>query len=285
MQGKEEIDVKKVYDNYETLKAITKKWFRDETLFDEAFNYALEGLSKNDWERVRKYEGKATFKRYLSFVWCNLLEDFRIKKFGRTSAPKWVKALGWVGEELFNLLCGKNYSLEESVNRVIQESKFRLDEAVIETIAMDILSKIPNCGKKKGPAFSIDDKQEGMKNKVDFPDNNPGPGEMTENKDTNLTLKALYRAFFIVSDKNTKASDILDEKKLNELTGAIGESIQIDAEERLILTAFFVDGQNITTIGKGLGYNQNQIHGKFRRLKERIRKKLPELMANYNLPN
>jgi hypothetical protein len=47
------------------------------------------------------------------------------------------------------------------------------------------------------------------------------------------------------------------------------------------LTAHFVDGESITNVGKRLKRNPNQIHGQFRRLKEKIRTALANLMEIY----
>ena len=72
-----------------------------------------------------------------------------------------------------------------------------------------------------------------------------------------------------------------DEEKLAALVRNIRERLSLDEEERLILTAHFVDGESITAVGKRLKRNQNQIHGQFRRLKEKIRTAISGLLEIY----
>jgi hypothetical protein len=57
--------LKTVYDHYDFLRRLTQKRYKDAVLADEAYSYALEGLAQNDWRRVRAYQGKSSFQRYL----------------------------------------------------------------------------------------------------------------------------------------------------------------------------------------------------------------------------
>jgi hypothetical protein len=174
--------VKEVYDNYDFLKRLTKKRFSDKILADEACTYALDGLSRDDWRRLRAFKGKSSFRTYLGCVWCHLLEDFAIKKFGKTTPPQWIKNLGGAWEDLFRLSYCRRLTVQDAVEKILA------------------------------------------------------------------------------------------------LVHAIREHLILNEEERLILTAHFVDGESITTIGKRLKRNLNQIHSRFRQLKEKIRASLEDLL-------
>jgi RNA polymerase sigma factor (sigma-70 family) len=271
--------VKAVYDNYEFLRRLTEKRFPDAVMADEAYSYAFEGLAQDDWRRVRAYKGTSSFRRYLGCVWCRLLEDFANKKFGRITPPQWIKNLGAVWEELFRLLCCRRLTIEESVETIRNEGGYAWERKALENVAAEILAKIPHCGRKVGPAFSVDDESaEALANPC-FHDQRARPDEVAINKEKWIALQALASVLFMPS--NDRPEKGLDEKALAELVHAIRERLLLNEEEQLILTAHFVDGESILAVGKRLRRNQNQIHGQFRRLKKKIKASLSGLMENY----
>jgi DNA-directed RNA polymerase specialized sigma subunit len=87
--------------------------------------------------------------------------------------------------------------------------------------------------------------------------------------------------FFFKESAEADSWDETDTQKLNTLIIEIRKRLPLTKEEQLILTVHFVDGVSITDIGKRLRLNQNQIHGKFRRLMTRIKRTLPKILVPY----
>ena len=270
---------KQVYDHYDFLRRLTEKRFAEATMADEAHTYAFERLAQDDWKRVRAFQGKSSFQSYIGHVWCNLLKDFAVKKFGKVAAPQWIKNLGGVWEELFRLLCLRRFSVEESAEKIMGDGMYEWDMQALEKAAGEVLAKIPDCGRKTGPAFSSDDDPAKVSANPSFHDKRSMPDRLTIDKEKWIALRALANVFFHQTADHTDEG--LDEEKLGALIAAIREHIRLNEKERLILTAHFIDGESITDVGRRLGINQNQIHGQFRRLMARIRKTVPGLLEPY----
>ena len=271
--------MKEVYDNYDFLRRLTEKRFSDAILADEAYTFAFEGLMQDDWRRVKAYRGESSFRGYLGRVWCRLLEDFRIKKYGKVTPPQWVKNLGGVWGELFNMLCRRRLNMAESIEIIIDSGTCELDNKTLEKTAIEILEKIPSCGKNLGPAFSIDNDEEDTFCSLNLSDDESIPEKMTIEKEKWTALQALAGVCFKSSGCNTKYG--VDQQKLAALVSTIRERLSLSTEEQLILTLHFVDGESISAIGKFLGLNSNQVHGKYKRLIIRIRKTLSDLLEPY----
>ena len=270
---------KAVFDHYDFLRRLTEKRFPDIVLADEAYTYAFEGLAQDDWRRVRAFQGKSSLRRYLGCVWCRLLEDFAIKKFGKTTPPQWIKNLGVVWEELFRLLCCRRLTIQDAVEKILADGRYAWDASALQKAAAEIHARIPNCGRELGPAFSMDDDAAGASAHPCKQDRCAIPDELAIGKEKWIALQAMAKVFFTLS--NDDSVNDPDEEKLHALVRAIQERLCLNEEERLILTAHFIDGESITTVGKRLKRNQNQIHGQFRRLKEKIRTSLAGLLDIY----
>lgn len=271
--------IEAVYANYDFLKQLTRKRFKDNVLAEEAYSYAFEGLAQNDWKRVRAYQEKASFRSYLGCVWCRLIEDFYIKKFGKVTPPRWIQNLGGVWKELFKLLCRQRLSADESIEKILDEGRYDCSMDELEMATDDILTNIPTCGRKVGQVSSLnDDQAEAM---ADFPLNNvtKDPCTVTIRKEKWIALQALAKSFFKQSAEELWNAE--DSQKLTGLIAEIRKRLPLNEEEQLILITHFVDGLSITDIGMRLGLNPNQIHGKFRRLMTKIRLKLPDLLKPY----
>ncbi len=269
----------KVYEHYDFLRFLTEKRFPDTILGDEAFSFAFEGLAHEDWRRVRAYQGKSSFRSYLGCVWCRLLEDFSIKKFGKITPPQWIKNLGGVWEELFKLLCRRRLSVDEAVESIMAPDKHAWKAEALQVAAEEILAKVPKCGQQVGPGQSLDDEgAEPLMGTVDE-ESNANPGELTIQKEKWLAIQALAKCMLKQGGKT--AQEETGDPQLATLINEIRARLKLSTEEQLILTAHFVDGASITDVGRLLKRNTNQIHGQFRRLMERIRKTLPEILAPY----
>jgi RNA polymerase sigma factor (sigma-70 family) len=268
-----------VFDHYDFLRRLTEKRFPDVILADEAYTYAFEGLAQDDWRRVRAFQGKSSLRRYLGCVWCRLLEDFAIKKFGKTTPPQWIKNLGGVWEELFRLLCCRRLTTQDAVEKILADGQYAWDASALQKAAAEIHARIPNCGRQVGPAFSMDD---GHAEDIAHPclqGQCATPDELAIGKEKWVALQAMAKVFFTTS--NDDSTNDSDEEGLLALVRAIQERLCLNEEERLILTAHFVDGESITAVGQRLKRNPNQIHGQFRRLKEKIRTSLEGLPEIY----
>ncbi len=268
-----------VYDHYEYLRSLTEKRFANGVLADEAHTFAWEKLSEDDWRRVLAYKGKSSFRSYLGVVWCHLLEDFSIKKTGKITPPKWIQRLGGVWLELFILLCRRRLPAEASIENIMTAERYLWCVEELAAVVDEILAEIPTCGQARGATSSIDSTEVPETGITGAYTEEMMPEELTLEKEKWVALRALAKVFFNTSENAPWDGEEIQE--LNELAAKVRERVPLKDEERLILTCRFVDGLSITEIGKLLGYNTNQIHGRFRRVMRKIEKTVPEILAAY----
>ena len=243
------------------INTIAGRRFADETLAEEAALYVLNRLEEDDCRRLRAFSGRAKLSTYIASVCIRLLEDFSRKKFGRVRPPGWVTALGGIWLLLFQLLCLQRLALTDAVETVLAGKGVGRREEV-EKAAWNILERITHCGGHHGLEVALDEAGEEQLNDRE----NAGGGM---NDPAEQWLNDERRVFFqLLFHEGTEDKKITDSAQ-HLLKSRI--SIQLNAEERLLLKLCFQDGLTVTKAGKMLGLNGNQTHGKLRRLLTRLR--------------
>lgn len=125
------------------LDELARRRFRDETLAEEAYNYAFDEISRDDWRRLREhYQGRATPDGFLLSVFNNLLADFARRRFGRPRPPAWVKRNGPLWVEVFGLLCLQR----QDPNAIINVLADAASEADVRHMIREIKARHPHCG-------------------------------------------------------------------------------------------------------------------------------------------
>ena len=244
-----------VLEHWELLDRLARRRFSLETLSEEAALFVMNRLERDDWGLLRNYRGSARLKTYFSSVVYNLLEDFARERFGRVRPPLWLRKLGGIWLLLYRLMCLERYSYSEATNLAVDRyQQFHLSQ--IEVMADRILGEIPNCGKTQYREQSLDEHGYGKLSDKRTSHNS------AEEKEGERIMKALHDQFFGPDPDLTKGGP------LREL---IGCPVQLEADERLLLTLCHVEGYSVTEAGKKLGLNRFQAHGRLRRLYGRIR--------------
>ncbi len=230
--------------------------FGDNSFAEEAALAVMEGLEANNWQRVRAYGDKSTFRTYIRTITGRLLEDFARSKFGRVRPPLWVKTLGGIWSKLFIALCLERLVVREAVE-VVSQRQLSVEKKDIEHAAYELLSRIVDCGTDQGLEVRY--------NEVDHVENEPtfpGQKEHLENQERDKMLYHLFQC--ILGDDQTAVLDDIG-KSFDSL------NIQIQPEEKLLLKLCFQEDLSVAAAGRLLGLTRYQAHGKMRRMMIRIR--------------
>lgn len=129
------------------LSQVANKRFTKESLADEAVTYALEALSKDDWVKLKDFNGDSKPTTYALSIATRLFEDFSRKRFGRPRPPSWLKELGQGWIKLWRMLCLER-QWPETIKQKLSDD-YALDELVIRM--SEIKRRLPNCG---APGFA-----------------------------------------------------------------------------------------------------------------------------------
>lgn len=240
--------------HWDLVNRLARKRFPEETLAEEAALWVLEQFEAEGWKKLAEYRGKASLKTYFSTVVYNRLEDFSRKRFGRVRAPQWLQKLGGIWLYLYRLLCLERYSYRDAIHFAADRYP-QLKMEQIEPTADRILGAIPTCGQPQGQEIEFDD------DAAPRPDTPSIPG-ILEGRERELFLSGLYQMIL---------GNTVDRDKKEALARLTDCSIDLTAEERLLLKLCHQDGFSVTEAGRKLGLNRFQAHGKTRRLYKRIR--------------
>ena len=135
----------RVFDRWQLLQNITRKRFGDSSLADEALNYVLEKVTDNDCARINTYRGESSFRTFLTHLTQNLLSNFYYKKFGRLRAPKWLCALGYLYERVYEKIYQQRMSREEVIESLRIALPDTSETCMREAISI-IKSRVKDCG-------------------------------------------------------------------------------------------------------------------------------------------
>ncbi|MDR1947504.1 MAG: sigma-70 family RNA polymerase sigma factor [Desulfovibrio sp.] len=263
------------FQHFYLLEYLAGRRFKADVLAEEAQNYVLDALSRNDWEKIRRYKDTGSFKAYLAQVIVRLLEDFARKRFGRKRPPAHVVVRGSLWVRLFQLMCIEGYSPSAASAVVEGELPSPAEENRAYSAARSIVESVVDCGETVTEIHSDEEASAEAGPAEDLLHTLP-PEEYLEEARYAALLEAL-REFF--SDNNhegprrAQASVLRYEKLLRD-------KAQLQTEERLLLRLVYQDGLTVTAAGKVLGYTAAQIHGRLHRLLQRLARLLDEAGVN-----
>ncbi len=244
---------------WETINRMAARRYGEGALAEEAALAVIEGLQAGEWHRVRAFNEQATFTTFIRSLISRLLEDFSRKRFGRVRPPLWVKTFGGIWEKLFTALCLERLPVHEAVEVVLQRQAVA-GKSEIEDAANQLLGRIPDCGRHQDLEVAYDDEDSAGGNYAE------SVAECTLEVQQKVEV---FTAIFqlVLGEQEFVVSDTLSQK-LSRL------QIRLSAEERLLLKLCYQEGLGVARAGEMLGMSRFQVHGKKRRLMNRLRDEL-----------
>jgi len=245
--------------HWDLINRMAGRRFQQGLLAEEAALFVIDGLARDDWQRLQAFSGRSTLATYVGALTLRLLEDFARMRFGRVRPPLWIARLGGIWTTLFRLLCLERFSPDEAV--AMLANRHPGQERVAEEAAYRILGEIPTCGQHRDEAGEFDETS------APLPPENEGSVQEQQLADAERQqlFAILGRIFF--ADGETEA-----DPRLLERVAAV--SIRLEPGERLLLQLCYRDGVAVAEAGRMLGLNRHQVHGRLRRLLERLRQDL-----------
>jgi hypothetical protein len=133
---------------YQKLVLKAEKRFYSSAEAEEAFNYALDALSKDEWKKLGDFEGVASPQTFIQTVFNNSLEDFQRAKHGYPRPPTWVRNLGIHWKNIWKMLCLERKPIPE-IQNIFSGKDLLLDHEVSD-IVRTLHGRITDCGKVTG---------------------------------------------------------------------------------------------------------------------------------------
>lgn len=247
--------------HWELINQLAGRRFPQREIAEEAALFVMDGLSHDDWRRLRSFGERSSWSTYIAALTLRLLEDFSRHRFGRMQPPLWVRRLGGIWITLFRLLCLERYSPSEAAQMIGDRYPGQVQTA--EEAAYRLLGEIPSCGEHRGEQTELDESTTPATNEEDC-----SVQELhLEQEERSRMLAALGRILF--DGDGGEAAPRLMQRLANS-------RLNLEAKERLLLKLCYRDGVGVAEAGRMLGWNRHQVHGRLRRLLARLRQQVAE---------
>lgn len=253
---------KQALTHWNMINRMAGRRFQQTELAEEAALFVMEGLARDDWRRLQAFTGQSSLAAYIGALTLRLLEDFARVRFGRVKAPLWIRRLGGIWMRLFRLLCLERFTPDEAVAIItVQQSG---NAATTEEAAYRILGEIPACGEQRAARSEFCEETT-----PSSPEDDEGSAQERQLEATERRQMFAVLGRIIFADANREVDPGLFER-IAEL------DIVLEPRERLLLQLCYRDGVAVAEAGRMLGLNRHQVHGRLRRLLERLRQDLAQ---------
>jgi RNA polymerase sigma factor (sigma-70 family) len=268
---------KDVFQHWDLLERLARQRFRDSSLTEESINFVLAKVTENECARLKKYQGRSSFRTYLAHVVHNLLTDFYYHKFGKCRAPAWVKASGCLFVRVYEKLCCQRMSRAEVAESLSTANPGASETRIQEAITV-IKSRIKDCGKLGGFAKETplsDEVADTMVTSMlgDDAALEADPEQHLLAQQRAQVMQAVLQA--LTCGESDKAPEN-GEAVLSDAILRLRDKLCISAEERLLLKLVYLEDMKVAVAGQFLNMGVHQVHGRLRRLLRRIREAMDQ---------
>ncbi|HMB31793.1 MAG TPA: hypothetical protein VKN82_08215 [Desulfohalobiaceae bacterium] len=230
-----------------SIDSLCHRHFQDPNLADQCYTYILEQLKKDDYKRLRAYQGESSIKTYVLALSNRLIIDFRRQKYGRRRIPKTISQIGLWAEKVYELVCWRYYSLREAFDLVTIQGLFRKSFKEFK----DRIEPLYDLPCRENPEFISFDEDY-----LETPAHNP-------NSHRENPLELILRC--------------LDEEKKQAAAGVIAELwTTLSNEEQLFVGLVFGKDVSAASAGRSLGWGPARSRKKKKQLLAWFREKLLE---------
>ena len=253
------------------LMARARRRFGDSPDAEAAYNHALEGLSSDDWQRLRSgYRGTGSAEGFMAITFLNLLEEYAVRKYGRRRAPQWVQRLGPPWTRIYELLCLRRMAPESIVEQLGASEGHAAGD--VRRAIREVRGRVPACGEFVG--------EETVEVQPQPPCADASPAASLEDDELRHLL-AVLRALF---------SGATGDEQWADAGGPVAESVRarlrrleadlaLTARERLLLRLIYQENCTIPAAAGHLDMNERTA----RRVHGRLMARLREVLARHGM--
>ena len=273
-QNDDSIYQAQLFAHWKLLQRSAQRRFKDGVLADQALDFVLEKLQQDHWSRLRAYQGDASFKTYLVHVVQRLLEDFARQRFGRPRIPEWIQAQGPLWEQVYRLLCLERLSATDVIETLRDAVPGGRPPQIIREAIAVIRKRVVNCGAPSSataeqPLVELEEHHyRPLADDAQAHQLSPEALQAAEERTQLLTL--LYGSVL------DPAADSSPPDAWRQAAQRLRAALSLSSEERLLLRLVYQDGLSVVEAGRLLGLGTHQVHGRLRRLLQRIRQQLED---------
>lgn len=228
----------RVLAHWDYLDRLCKQRFpHNSNLAHEGLLFIMEQFEKDEWRRIRTWQGKGRFSTYVTTLSSRLLTDFQRKKQGHIRLPSWLKEKSdpiWA--RAYQLLHVEGFARREVINKLqtvySDKEAWFIDEVVISVIA--------NCD------VHLRAVEQSIEREV-----TPDPGSADYAPETELSFKEEEMSAVLWQLLQNEADvELSSNPYVEELAERLKPHLQLDESDLLLLQLRFIDGLKVTKIAQ-----------------------------------
>ncbi len=240
------------------LDALARRRFpADPTLAEEAFNAVLDALSRDNWSRLGRFDGRGSAEGYLIRTFSHALEDFARQRFGRPRPPVAIARRGGVWLRIYQELIVER-GLEPAIaDRLAADTDWpAVDIATAIREVKALCPATPSSGAWIVPLQDDLDPTAVLEATID------PPSEPDRQLRRSLHERVLYGLSRLLSHANS---------------GTHGDAgwMELDAEDRVLVRLLYAEGLSLAAGARLLGRPEHEVRRRHQRLLRTLRQQLP----------
>jgi len=246
---------------FKHLDALTRRRFpTDPNLAEEAFNAVLEVLSRDDWARLARFDGRGSAEGYLVRTFSHALEDFVRRRLGRPRPPATIVRRGGVWLRIYQQLI---------VERQLEPSVADALATTTDWPAADLAAAIREvkalCRSAAHSASFVPLEDDLDPHAIPEATVEPPP-EPERQLQRSLHERVVYGLSRLFDATHDAAGD--------------GQGVAVDAEDRVLVRLLYAEGLSLAASARLLGRAEHDVRRRHQRLLRMLRQQLPPAAAD-----
>lgn len=244
-----------VFGCWKRLESLARRRFPgNDALSQEALLYIVDELQRDDWKRVRAWQGQGRFATFVTVLATRLLSDFSRRKFGYIRKPRWLaRESDPVWQAAYQLLVEERHPRQAALEILGLRYPERADWFIKQVVAT-VRARCRHCPLHDEPVASTDAELHPA-SPAAGPDQalEPGAAELAD---------ALRRCLDDCGAPPTQ--------DVKALLGRLTPLIRLTEEDRLLLRLHYLDGLPLRRVAELLHLEADP-YKRRRRLLEHLR--------------
>lgn len=241
---------------FKHLEALARRRFPvDPTTAEEGFNAVLDLLSRDDWARLARFDGRGSPEGYLVRTFSHALEDFARQRFGRPRPPAAIARRGGAWLRIYQCLIVERWPEPRVVDALAADTGWPAVE--IAAAIREVKARCPPAA-SVGAFVPLEDDRDPAADLEPTVDRPLEPERQLRRLLRERVLHGLSRLF---GDGDGGTDD--------------GAADAVDAEDRVLVRLIHAEGLSLAASARLLGRPEHEVRRHYRRLLETLRRRLP----------
>ncbi len=233
----------------------------DSGLAEEAFNSVLDALSRDDWARLARFDGRGSAEGYLVRTFSHALEDFARQRFGRPRPPAIIARRGGVWLRVYQCLIVERRLEPSIVDALAADTEWSVADI---TAAIREVKALCRSATNSSAFVPLDDELDPTAIREATVEPPPEPERQLQRSLRERLVCELSRLFDPV---NPTAND--------------DGWTELDVEDRVLIRLLYAEGLSLAASARLLGRAEHEVRRRHQRLLRTLRQQLPPATADW----